>query len=829
MYWIFQFALRLFRKSPEFTSLAVLALSLGIGATTAVFSLVQGVLLRPLPFPEPTQLVVLSDLLEGSTLGVNGEGAVTGPDILAYTQDTHSFESLGGYTDTSYELSGMNEPAAVNAARLTAGVFPALKVSPLFGRVFTQKEDDEHEQVAVLSYAMWQSRFHGDPQVLGRKILLDRKPYLVIGVMPKEFEFPLFPGQGNLSELWVPMSFMQEEISGSAAGSWNFEVVGRLKPGISPNQANLEAERILRETIRTHSSILSSLHIRTAVRPLQEITVQRARPLIRTLFLAVIVVLLIACVNVAGLLLIRGVHSRREIALRLTLGARPLILLTQPLTESLVISITGGLVGLGLAAIALQYGKSLLPQTLPLIDQIRLDWHVAVFAFLLAVFTGVICAFAPALAAMRTTPNVALKEGGRTGTAGVGHARLRSALVALEIAVAMVLLIASGLLLRSFQRMRAVDLGFRPDHALVAAYSLPKNQYSTQSSVDKFNQELLIQLRSLPGVAHVGITTLIPAADMDSTASFVVDGYTPPKDSGMNLAWPSQVMGDYFPAMGIAVLRGRIFTDADQANTQLVAIVNRKAAEHYWPGQDPIGRKIRWGLTNSPTPWMTIIGEVGDVKQGAADQETREQIYQPTTQMVLSYGSLVPASTTMLAGDWGRIVLHTTLAPEKMQDALTGTVRSIDPQLPLTQIQTMEQMVISSETPRRFNTGFIAAFAAIAVLLAILGIYNITAFSVALRMQEVAIRLALGSQRTGILRMVLMSGVKLAAIGGALGLLGAFMVSPLLRAFLFGVSPFDPLVLTLVAISVLLLAAIISFPAALRAASVDPMEALRAE
>jgi len=823
-----KFAFRVLRKSPGFAVMAVLMLALGIGASTAIFSIVEGVLLRPLPFPEPNRLVAVGDILQGASDG--GGISVTAPDVLAYTRGTHSFTSLGGYQQSNYELSGVGEPATISGARLTAGVFPTLGVSPLMGRVFTQEEDDQKQQLAVLSYGMWQDRFHGSPQVLGSKILLDRKPYVVIGVMPRGFEFPLLPGQLNRTELWVPMSFTHDELTIGAA-SWNSQMVGRLKPGVSPQQAQADAESVAQETMRNYPSFMSSLRISAVVRSLQEDTVQQARPLVRTLFLAVIVVLLIACANLAGLLLIRAIRRRREIAVRLALGARGSALLGQAIMEGLILSLAGSLLGLGMAAYALQLGKSLLPETLPLIDQIHIDWRVAVFALLLGVFTGVICALAPAFAAIRTSLSQDLKEGGRTGSSGTGHARLRSSLVVAEIAVAMVLVSASGLLLRSFEKMRSVQLGFRPDHILTAFYSLPVNQYATQSAVDEFDKELLNRLQHLPGVTSVGIASLLPESGGNENQSFVVDGYVPPKGAGLNLAWTSQVLGDYFRAMGIALRRGRTFTEADNVHSQLVVIVNHKLAEHYWPGQDPIGKRIRWGMQETPTPWLTVVGEVDDVKQSAPDQETKEQAYEPAQQAFVSYGSLAASASAAFAltGNAGFVVLRTALPPEHMENAMASTARSIDSQLPLTQMQTMEHAVSATEAPRRFNTGLITAFAVAGVLLALLGIYSIIAFSAALRTQEMAIRMALGSQRSGILGLMVMSGARLAVAGCALGLAGALLASGLLRSFLFGVSPFDPLVLALATVSVLLLAVIVSLLPARRAASTNPMQALRAE
>jgi len=401
--------------------------------------------------------------------------------------------------------------------------------------------------------------------------------------------------------------------------------------------------------------------------------------------------------------------------------------------------------------------------------------------------------------------------------------------VVAEIAVAMVLVSASGLLLRSFETMREVNLGFRPDHILTAFYSLPQNQYSTQPSVDEFNKELVSRLQHLPGVTAVGLTSLLPASGGNNNQSFVVEGYVPSKAGQLNLAWTPDVMGDYFRAMGMALQRGRTFNESDNAHAQLVLIVNHKLSEHYWPGQDPVGKRIRWGMPETPTPWMTVVGEVDDVKQDSADQDTKEQAYQPFEQAIVSYGSLAATATSFLAGNSGYIVLRTALPPQQMTNVMLSTVHSIDPQLPLTQMQTMEHAVSETEAPRRFNTTLITSFAGAAVLLAILGIYSIITFSVALRVQEMAIRMALGSQRAGILNLIVMAGAKLAAAGCIIGLLGAVLASRLLRTFLFGVSPFDPLVLALAAVSVLLLAVLVSLLPARRAAAINPIQVLRAE
>jgi len=645
--------------------------------------------------------------------------------------------------------------------------------------------------------------------------------------MPRGFEFPLVPGQLNHSELWVPMSFGPDELAPSRAANWSYQMIARLKPGVTPAQAESDANRVAKQIMAGYPADMANLHINALVRPLQKDTVQQSRSLLKTLFLAVAVVLLIACFNLAGLMLVRAIRRQREVAVRLALGASGMALVRQAVLESLVLSVSGGVLGLICAGIALKVGKSVLPESLPRVNEISLSWQVIAFALGLAIVTGLVCALAPAFAAIRTNVNNNLKEGGRTGSAGGGHARLRSALVIAEIAIALVLLTASGLLLRSFDKMRAVDLGFTPQHVTTASYSLPQQQYSKQPQVDAFNRELLLKLNQLPGVQGAGLTSMLPSQGVNNNQTFVIDGYIPPPGANLNLATVSQVQGSFFPAMGIRLMRGRFFTEADHAGTQLVVIVNHKFAQHYWPNGDPMGKRMRIGTQQMQTPWLTVVGEISDTQLLSPDNPATEQYYVPVDQAEEGLGSLGQPSD--LNGNGGFIVLRSAVPPEQMENAVRATVRSIDPQLPLTHVQTMEQVVSESESSRRFNTALISSFAFAAVLLAILGIYSVIAFSVASRVQEMAIRMTLGSQRSAIVRLVLFSGAKLAAIGCIIGLAGATAASSLLRSMLFNVSPFDPTVLVLAAICVLLLAVGASAPPALRAASVQPMQALRGE
>jgi predicted permease len=817
---------RQLRKSPGFTATAVLMLAFGIGATTAIFSIVDGVLLRPPPFANPSRLVTLGDQVNGGRMGENGDpGWVTAPEVVTYQRDTRSFESLGGYTSVGYELSGVGQPAQISAARMTPSVFSMLGIAPLLGRVFTPEEDAQKAQVVVLSYATWKSRFNANPQVIGTKIDLNRRPYIVIGVMPRNFEFPINQGPLNPCELWVPVSFSAEELSPEQEAYWNFLMVGRLKPGVTMAQAQDDAQRVATQIMRNYPPDLSTIRIRPVIYPLHEITVVQTRPLLHMLFLAVAVVLLIACANLAGLLLVRAIRRQRATAVRLALGARARTLLGQTIVESLVISVTGGVLGLCLAGLALAVGRNFLPANLPLTSQIALNWTVAGFALLLALLTGVLCGLAPGFAALRTNVSASLKEGALSSSASGSHARLRSVLVVAEIAIALILSCASGLLLRSYQNMLGVDLGFQKDHLTHASYVLNEG-YPTQTRVDAFNNQLLLRLSQLPGVQSVGLTSALPMMG-DCCEIFVADGYVDPRGSSLTAAAHSEVIGHFFNAMGIPLLRGRYLTDDDNLSSQLVVVVNHEFAQHYWPGQNPIGKRMHIGNPKKRAPWMTVVGEVADVKVYGPDSGATAEFYQPTAQVDKDLGG--PFSPSDLWGNGGDIVVRSTLPPEQIENSVRAVVRGLDPQLPLTEVQTMEQMVSESGASRRFNTVVISCFALASVLLAALGIYSVIAYSVASRMQEMAVRMALGSQRSDIVRLILADGLKLATIGCVLGVAGAAASSSVLRSFLFHVSPFDPVVMIVTTITVFALTLVASVFPARRAASVDPIQALRGE
>jgi putative ABC transport system permease protein len=811
-------AFRQLRKTPGFSLTVVLILALGVGATTAIFSLVEGILLRPLPFSDSERLVLLGD-----HIGNGPNTPVTARGIGTYSSATTAFSSLGGYVATDYELSGRAIPEEVHAARFTSGVFPTLGVSPILGRFFTKQEEDAHEPLAVISYAMWLNRYHRDPGVLGGSVILDRKNYSIIGVMPRSFEFPLVDGHLNQVQLWVPMGLTADELSDQQAGSWGYQMVARLKDGVTLSQAAQDTNRVTGQVMREFPAGMSAIHIRGDVRLLRDTAVADVRPLLHTLFFAVSIVLLIACVNVAGLLLVRAIRRRHEYAVRLALGARSSVIIRESVVEGLLLSVAGGLLGLAFAATAIRTALYLLPESMPRIDSISMDATVAAFALLLALASGALCSLAPAFAALKTNLTDGLKEGTRSGSGSSSHAWLRSILVVAEIAVALLLLTVSGAFLRSFQKMHAVDPGFRADHVLVAGYQLPLTQYSTNASADSFNHAVVDRLSNKPGIVAVGITNILPASGAISGAAYTIED-EPVDTWKLKFSLFTLTYGDYFRAMGIPLIDGRYFTLDDRSDAPLVVIVNHSMAKRCWPDQSAIGKHIHVGNPHKGLPWATVVGVVADTKPGSRDEPSSDQWYIPAEQPAILFGA--KASNTLANPAGGFITLRSALPPEQMTQTLRSTIAEVDPLLAL-EVQPMNAVISNIEAPRRFNTDLITAFALCALMLAITGIYAVVAFSVSLRTQEIAIRLALGARRSGIARLVLISGAKLALLGCCIGVVGSLAVSHLVTSFLFDVSATDPFIYITGVLIMMLMALLASALPASRAASAPPVDALR--
>jgi len=819
--WIqdLRYSARRLVNARGFSLTVTLMLALGIGSITAIFSLIDGILLRPLPFHAPGRLVQL-----GEHVGGNSGIGITARDIRAYSTEADAFSSVGAFSGKTFLLSGGPIPENLAAARLTPGVFSTLGVEPLLGRVFSQQEDESRAQVAVISYALWTDRYRRDPRVIGTTIELDLKPYTIVGVMPRTFQFPLQVGRLNQVQLWVPMSLTADELSEESAGFWGYQMVARLKDGVTLSQAAQDADRVSRDIMRSFPPSMSKIQIRGDVALISDVFTGDTKPLLSVLLIAVSVVLLIVCANIAILMLVRAVRSHREHAVRIALGARPWAILRGSILEGFLLSLCGGSAGLLFAMVAVRIAVHSLARMLPRADSISINAPVALFAFGVAMVTGVICSLVPAFVALRINPIASLKEYAVTSTSAAGHTRLRSVLVITQVAVALVLLVASLAFLRSYQKMLAIDPGFQPQHVLVAGYRLLAERYPTDAAVNGFNRDLIERLSDIPGIVAVGIGDTLPSAGNSGMAAYTIEGQS---IEGWKLKFAAfgSIYGNYFQALGIPLISGRTFTEEDRANSPLVVIVSQSMAQHSWLGQNPIGKRMHVGNPKKNLPWATVVGVVGDTRIGARDQKPNDGWYAPALQPEILYGSSSPQARSISSG--GSIVVRAAIPPNEIVGTVRNAVAEIDPQLALDQARSMEDVVSTTEAPRRIMTELVSAFAVTALLLALTGIYAVMSFSVTLRTQEIAIRMALGAHRSGITRLVLQSGAKLGLFGSALGILGSLTASHLIRSYLFEVSPTDPWVYAGSILLMMAIAYIAALVPALRAASADPIAALR--
>jgi putative ABC transport system permease protein len=811
--------LRRLTKARGFSLIVVLMLAFAIGASTAMFSIVEGILLRPLAFSDPGRLVQL-----GEHVGNNPGIGATARDIGAYAAQSNAFSSMGGFTGVSFELAGGAVPEVVPGARLTAGVWPTLGVQPVVGRIFTEKEEDARAHVAVISYALWTNRYHRDAHIAGAAIELNRSSYTILGVMPRSFEFPLQAGRLDQAQIWIPMSLTPEELSDENAGDWAYQMVARLKPGVTVAQAAQDAGRVAGQIMRSFPANMSSIRIRGDVELLSHVITGDVRPLLRVLSIAVLIVLLIACANVTILMLVRAVRRHRDHAVRLALGARSGVILRETILEGSLLSFAGGLLGLAFAAGAVRVALRVWPETLPRVDSISIDGTVVLFAVAVALLTGMVCSLAPAYTALRTNLMLALKQNSGTGTAAGSQGRLRSTLVIAEIAVALLLLTASTAFLRSYEKMMVVDPGFRPEHVLVAGYQLPAIQYPTDAAVENFNQAVIDRLTARPGVLSAGIGSTVPSSGQSGLSGYTLEGE---RLEGWKLRFAAfdAIDGDFFQALGIPLLAGRMFTPNDRAGAPLVIIVSQSMAEHSWPGENPIGKRMHTGNPKKGMPWATVVGVVGNTRIGARDRAGNDQWYLPARQPAILIGN-APGETRKVPPG-GFIVLRSALPPEQMAGILRETVAGIDPLLALDQVQPMSEVLSTTEAPRRFMTELIGIFALAAVALAFTGIYAVISFAVSLRTQEIAIRMALGAGRDNVAALIVRSGARLALAGCAIGIAGSLAVSHLVQSFLFGVTATNPWIYLMSVAAMVLLAVIASLLPAARAAGSDPITALR--
>ena len=813
-----RFALRILRKSPAFTAVAILTLALGIGANTAIFSIVNAVLLRPLPFKDSARLVLLH---EGMPKIGFPKMSFSPPDLAVFAREQRLFSELGFFLNERMDISGQGEPDRVTVTRVSATLFPMLGAEPMLGRAFAPEEDAPGHPVAILSYALWQSRYGGNPKILGQQIDLDRQPYVVIGVMPRRFVFPL-PGlenNGSPADLWVPRAVTPAQLQ-DWGGLYLTSVVARLPVGVTLIQAQAQlsslAPAILANYPAEIRNAIPGLALDISASLFHEEAVGSVRALLLLLMAAVAFVLLIACANIATLLLSRAATRQKEIAVRTALGATRARLARQMLTEGFLLAFAGGSFGFLLAWWITNLLPSILSSNTALPVHVAFSGNVFAFALAVSIFVAVLFGLAPALQASSSRLQAPLQESGRAATAARSRHRAQQFFVTAEFALALVLLVGAGLLIRSFAKLLATSPGFRPDHLLTLNVPLPRQAYSRAPQMRGFYEQLLAKTSALPSVESATISTDLPLRSTEMV-SFGVEG----KGKGLKATCQTWVIGNYFQTLGVPLIRGRWFGPEDRPGTQPVAVVSAYTAQTLWPGQDAIGKRIRWG----GGPWETVIGIVADVKQNSLGAPLVPHIYRPYNQ---ADDGLVEDDPF---GDWHamNLVLRTQTDPLSLASAAITQVRSLDPELAVANIRTMTEVISSSVAGPKFNTFLLGTFAAAALLLAAIGIYGVLAYSVSQRTHEIGIRMAFGAQRAGVMRLILTEGTRLALIGTGIGTVAAFFLMRLMSSLLYGVSPLDPL--TFIAVAVVLTAAALAaccIPAR-RATRVDPMVALRYE
>lgn len=812
-----RYGLRVLRRQPTFTAVAVLTLALGIGVNAAMFSVVNAVLLRPLPFHDPERLVSVHEGVP--TLGFP-KIAFSVPDLMLYEQGQKSFEGMAPYQNQAFELSGIGEPSRIKAARISANLFPLLGIQPVLGRSFGNGEDRPGTDVAILSYGLWQSKYAGSRDVIGSTVRLDRIPYTIIGVMPRDFQFPLAGASSNNepAQLWVPMGFTPEELQGWAR--FNYDVVARLKPGVTLAQAGAEAEAMAQRIYQAYPADLvktfTNATLTAVVNPLQTEVSGSLRPLLLLLQGAVGLVLLIACTNVALLLLSRASGRGREMAVRTALGAGRFRLLVQLLTESLLLSTLGGALGLGLAV----WFKSFLLRQLPasiLLPQVDIDAGVLIFTIAITFFAAVLFGLAPALHTTRASMREGMQEGGRSGTASRARHRVQGAFVVAEFGLALLLLVGAGLLLRSFQKLLAANPGFQPERVLAMTVPLPQKAYPNADDVRNYYKRALLELSEIPGVMSVGAANDLPLNGNELDA-IQVEGQKNSTTPAVRQTW---VLGDYLRAMGIPLIRGRLFTPEDREGTQPVTVVSENMAKSLWPNEDAIGKRLLRGGAGGQ--WLTVVGIVGDVPDGPMSSAPRPHCYSPYLQ---ERDAAIAAADTLRSLD---LAVRARGNPDAVAAGVVDRLHRLDPAIAIANVRTMQTEVSESIAPQRFNAMLVGIYAGLALILALIGIYGVLAYMVMQQTHEMGIRMALGAQRRHILALVVRQGMRLVIAGAAIGVVGAWAVTRLMQSLLYGVAPADPL--TFIVVTALLsgTALLACYIPALRAARIDPMAALRYE
>jgi len=813
-----RYGARMLLRSPSITLVVILALALGIGANTAIFSVVNAVLLRPLPYDQADRLLFLNEASQ-----VLDEMSISYPNFTDWRNQNHFFEYIGVYNRNSYNLTGVGDVERILTAQFSADLFSALRVNAAIGRVFTNEEDRPGgTPVVVLSYGLWQRRFGGQTSILNQPITLNGKSYTVIGVMPRSFQYP------NRVEMWVPVGQLSGDPSWQQRGNHpGLYAIARLKPGATFAQAQADMDNIAANLAKQYPDSNTGNRIR--MRPLLEVFVSEVRGTLWVLFGAVAFVLLIACANIANLLLARATARRKELAIRAAMGAGRWRLIRQLLTESVLLATIGGALGLLIAQWGIRLILYVSPNAIPRATEINMDWKVLAFTLGISLLTGILFGIMPAVQAGEVDIHETLKETGR------GSSRrhwLRSSLVVVEVATTMILLIGAGLMIRSFYRLQQVNPGFSYDHLTSFSVSLPQKKYATEDQRVDFFRRLIESTRSLPGVQAVAVASGLPLGNNGWQTSFVLDGKPLPPPDQTPLMEACTVTPDYFRAMGIPLLRGRYFTDQDNrsflagrdvskldeggrliAGTNVI-IVDEEFARRYWPNEDAVGKRIRFG-TDPAAPALTVVGVVGRVKmEGLTQDSNRVQGYFSFAQ--LPFGGMT-------------VIIKASHDPNQLIAAARNQVKAIDSDQPIYNIRTMDDIRGESVSAERLNLTLLSIFAGIALVLAIVGIYGVMSYAVTQRTHEIGIRMAIGAQRGDVFRMVLSQGMLLTIIGVVLGLIGAFGLTRLMATMLFGVRATDPA--TFVAISALLL--VVALCACLipgrRATRVDPVVSLRYE